>query len=104
MSDKAKLFHIRKIDMMRKSLTKIELTVLETLKKTGRKSAFQMAEHLAGTYDTLTVLRSLHQLLQKELVTRNTIQGERYYLINFKNESQVKMLLDPNPDRSSKML
>lgn len=82
---------------MKKSLTQIDCTVLDTLKRLGRKSAFEVAELLGGRYDILAVMRSLHNLLQRDLVVRYHLHGERYYQLNFKNESEIKLILEHNP-------
>jgi hypothetical protein len=76
------------------ALSMIELSVLETLKKIGFKSAFQMAENLAGRYDTLTVMRTMHSLLKRELLVRYSVDGERYYMLNEKQSSKINVLLN----------
>ena len=78
----------------KRTLSHVELAVLEIIKKIGFKSAFQMAEKLSGTYDTLTVMRSLHALLQMELLVRYNVQGERYYTINERKSAKIRILLD----------
>ncbi|MBT1702317.1 hypothetical protein [Chryseosolibacter indicus] len=79
---------------MKKSLTQIDLTVLDTLKRLGRKSAFEVAALLSDQYDTLSVLRSLHHLLDRDLLVRYNIYGDRYYQLNFRNEEKIKRILD----------
>ena len=78
----------------KRSLTSAELAVLQTLKKIGFKSTFQMADKLSDKYDILTVMRSLHTLMQMELLVRFNLQGERYYKLNEKNSSTIKLLLN----------
>jgi Fe2+ or Zn2+ uptake regulation protein len=76
------------------ALSHIELQVLEKLKQIGFKSAFQLTEDLSGKYDALTVMRTLHSLLQQDLLVRVNIQGERYYNLNDKSSTRIKLLLD----------
>jgi hypothetical protein len=75
------------------ALSAIELSVLETIKKIGFKSAFQMAETMSGRYDTLTIMRTMHSLLQRELLVRYNVQGERYYMLNEKQLAKINILL-----------
>jgi hypothetical protein len=76
-----------------KTLSPLQLSVLDIIKQIGFKSAFQMADKLANQYDTLTVMRSLHTLLQMDLLERYNIQGERYYKLNEKQLPKIKLLL-----------
>jgi hypothetical protein len=75
-------------------LSEVELNVLETIRNIGIKSAFQMADNLSKQYDVLTVIRSLHTLLKKDLVERFSLQGERYYKLNERNLIKIQMLLN----------
>jgi hypothetical protein len=76
------------------SLSAVELSILEALQQIGFKSAFQLADNLSGKYDTLTVMRTLHSLLQLDLLIRVNIQGERYYNLNQKSLTKIKLLLN----------
>jgi hypothetical protein len=76
------------------SLSPLEMSVLEALRQIGFKSAFQLAENLSGKYDTLSVMRCLHSLLQLDLLVRVNIQGERYYNLNQRSLAKIKLLLN----------
>src|SRR4051812_48680287 len=75
------------------AMSLVELSVLETLKKIGFKSAFQMADSLSARYDTLTVMRTMHLLLKRELLVRYNLQGERYYMLNEKQLHKINIIL-----------
>src|SRR5688572_18885161 len=81
------------------ALSSLEVAVLEALRQIGFKSAFQLADSLSGKYDTLTVMRCLHSLLQLDLLVRVNIQGERYYNVNQRSLPKIKLLLSkPTPE------
>jgi hypothetical protein len=82
-----------KNDLGKSAMSLVELSVLETLKKIGFKSAFQMADSLSSKYDTLTVMRTMHSLLKKELLVRHNLQGERYYMLNEKQLHKINIIL-----------
>ena len=83
------------------SLSNVELLILEKLRQIGFKSAFQLTEDLSGKYDTLTVMRTLHSLLQLDLLVRVNIQGERYYNLNHKSAAKIKLLLNKPGDEQT---
>jgi hypothetical protein len=64
-----------------------EMSILETVYELGPCTSAQVKESLKGNHELLLVMRTLHNLVEKRLLERVVIDGQRLYRTrsNFKN-------------------